>query len=290
MFSGQEEIAVGHPKQRSVLAALLVNVNQSVSTAALIDQVWGENPPATVRSALYTYIAQLRKVLLRAGIRLSRRSQGYVLETDPATIDLHRFRRLADSAGDRRDAHAAHALSAAIELWRGEPFEGLSTPWLDAARATALAEYRAVLVRRNDILLARGQHSDLLPELLSATAESPLDESLTAQLIVALLQSGQRASALERYHRLRHALAEEMGIDPSAPLQDLYRQMLGSLPHTALRPPHSPAPPSPAPQDRQVAPRTPGTQPAGPHAPGAAPGPHAVGTRDSLCCSGDARP
>ncbi|MEU1626514.1 BTAD domain-containing putative transcriptional regulator [Streptomyces sp. NPDC020096] len=229
MFKEGAETAIGHPKQRCVLAALLVNVNQSVHTSVLIDQVWGEAPPPTVRSALYTYIAQLRSVLSPFGVPLLKKSNGYVIEADPDSIDLHRFRRLAGYAARCGDACAAAALTEAVSLWTGPPFGGLSTPWLDAMRAAVLAEYRAVVLRRNQILLTLGQHAELLPELLRATADAPLDESLAAQLITALNESGQRASALEHYHHVRDVLATELGIDPSTSLQNVYHRILGSV-------------------------------------------------------------
>jgi DNA-binding SARP family transcriptional activator len=222
------EVAAGHPKQRSVLAALLVTVNQPVSTSALIDQIWGERPPPSARSALYTYIAHLRPLLSRLNVPIVRRSGGYLMEADPETVDLHRFRRLVGAAAQGEDGGAL--LDEAIGLWRGEPFEGLNTPWFNAVRAEVLAEHRAALVRRNQLLLTLGRHSELLPELLRATTRSPLDESLAAQLITALHRSGQRSSAIAHYHRLRNVLVEELGIDPSPRLQHLYRRILAPEP------------------------------------------------------------
>ncbi len=231
MFSGTDEMALGHPKQRSVLAALLVSVNQPVSTSSLIDQVWGESPPPSVRSALYTYIAKLRTVLAVADARLLRRSSRYVLEADPASVDIHRFRSLVSAASWESTPPGGPnsrlgPLSEAVALWGGEPFEGFRTPWFDAQRAGLQAEYRNVRIRRNRLLLAFARYDELMPELLRMTGESPLDEELAAQMITTLDQSGRRAEALDEYHRVRSALSEEMGIDPGPGLQDLYHGLL----------------------------------------------------------------
>lgn len=240
MLSGRHEVGIGYPKQRCVLAVLLITANQSVSTTALIDRVWGGAPPSTARSSLYTYVAQLRAVLASQSIPLIKNSNGYVVEVDPESIDLHQFRRLTGKAVTDDISAAAHALNEAVALCASVPFGDLSTPWLDAMRAAVLAERRSALLRRNHLLLSLGRPTEVLPELHCATADSPLDESLAAQLITALCQTGQRAGALEHYHRVRGVLAEELGIDPGPSLQRLYHQILDNVPDLGLRQTASP--------------------------------------------------
>ncbi len=226
-YSDRQDVDLGRPKQRCVLAALLISANQPVPTATLISRAWGDDPPITVRNALYTYIAQLRAVLSPFGTRLVKKSSGYVMEADPENIDLHRFRRLTESARrGKSDVAAADLLNEAVRLCVGVPFGDLHTPWIDGMRAGLLAECRSALLQRNEVLLRLGLNSEILAELREATAASPLDESLARQLMVALYRSGQQAAALRHYHTVREILAGELGVDPGTELQALYQQVL----------------------------------------------------------------
>jgi DNA-binding SARP family transcriptional activator len=153
---GDTPVDLGPPRQRCVLAALLVDVNHPVSVERLLDRVWGDRRPFRASGTLYTYLSRLRQVLAtghdngRPGI--VHRSGGYVLTADPASIDLHRFRRLVANARACADDEAAAApLEEALSLWRGEPFGGLDSPWLNQIRAELDAERRAAELYRNEL-------------------------------------------------------------------------------------------------------------------------------------------
>jgi hypothetical protein len=145
------------------------------------------------------------------GVPIVRRSGGYVLEADPVQVDLPRFRALVD--GGRP--------GEAMALVRGEPFEGLQGAWFAGLRETVADEITAAELDHTDARLAAGEHRTLIAELTARTAERPLDARLAGQLMRALIGAGRRSDALAHYSRLRHRLADELGLDPGPALRDL---------------------------------------------------------------------
>jgi DNA-binding SARP family transcriptional activator/Tfp pilus assembly protein PilF len=226
-----EVIGTGHPRQRAVLAVLLLDLGRVVPVQLLIDRVWGEDPPASVRNVLYGYVARLRAVLARAAdpdVALARDHGGYVLRARPEQVDLWRFRRLvaeADhSSGD--DGHGAALLRQALELWRGPALAGTESPWLDAMARTLESERFAAELDLNEIRLRRGEHRTLAPEVAGQVAARPADERLTGQLMLALWRSGRPAEALRCFEQARSYLEHELGADPGPQLRALHQQIL----------------------------------------------------------------
>src|SRR5919198_2726843 len=237
--------ALGGQKQRTLLAALLLEANRVVSSDRLIDAVWGEAPPETARNTLQVYISQLRKLLPDGA--LGAVPPGYRLVVDPATIDLFEFVRLSDegrsaiAAGNA--AGAAEALRTALALWRGAPLADLA--WVPFAQAeiVRLEELRAAAFEdRIDADLALGRHRQLVPELELLIAEHPLRERLRGQLMLALYRAGRQADALAAYQRARTTLVEELGIEPGEALRKLERAILAHDPSLELAPPGRVAP------------------------------------------------
>lgn len=227
---GGRRIDIGHPRQRAVLAVLLLDLNHVVPAEQLIDRVWGEDPPVTVRNVLYGYVAGLRTALVRAdapGSMLARRAGGYVLAADEDQLDLCRFRRLAAQARvTDSDEDAAQQLIGALALWRGEALTGLSSPWLEGVRRALSAQRMDAVACATDIRLRRGEHAALVGELSELIARNPADERLAGQLMLALYRSGQPGEALRWFERTRLRLADELGADAGPELQALHRQIL----------------------------------------------------------------
>ncbi|MGH3823521.1 MAG: BTAD domain-containing putative transcriptional regulator, partial [Pseudonocardiaceae bacterium] len=233
-------IVVSSAKERLLLAALVVHVNEVVSAERLIEVLWGAEPPATAANTLQTYVSHLRKALqpdraprAQDGV-LCTRAHGYELIVPPEAIDAVRFERLAHAGRDKLAAspeRAAEILRAASALWRGEPLVEFGFELFAQAEIARLSELRAAAVEdRVEAELALGRHVALCSELSRAVAEYPLRERLWSQLIRALYRSGRQADALAAYARLRDQLAELLGIDPSPELVRLHKAVLAQRP------------------------------------------------------------
>ena len=241
-------VVIKHARVRSVLAALLVDVNKAVSTETLVDRVWGEDLPKQPRDALYSYVSRLRSALTTVtGAALVQRPGGYLLQTDADAVDLHRFRGLVARAAAGDDAHRVEVLADALELWTGTPLEGLTGPWPTSTREVLEAELLTVRLDHFDARLRLGGHADCVGPLGALAAERPSDERVLRALLTALVGCGRRHEALTRYAELRHRLADELGVDPGPELQRLHQEILAAdgpvAPTPKAVPRQLPAPP-----------------------------------------------
>ncbi|HEY0495468.1 MAG TPA: BTAD domain-containing putative transcriptional regulator [Kutzneria sp.] len=226
--SGGTSLDLGHSRQRSVLAVLLVAANQPVTADQLLDRVWGEQQPQHGRDALYGYLSRLRG-LLPDDVAIVKHPAGYVLTVDEDTVDLHRFRRLAAQARAARQ-NALALFDEALGLWHGEAFTGTDSEWLADVRTALVAERRAVQLDRIDAALNAGRHTEVLDELTTLADDDPLDERIAAQLLLALYRAGRAAEALRRYDKLREQLADRVGTDPGPALRGLHQRILTADP------------------------------------------------------------
>jgi DNA-binding SARP family transcriptional activator len=233
-------VAAGHARQRAVLAALVLDAGRAVPAGVLIDRVWGEDRPQSVRNVLYGYVARLKALLASGqdpGVSLSRRPGGYLLRAGPGQVDLARFRRLvADAAAAGDDERASVLLGEAVGLWRGPALAGLDSRWLNAMRATLELERARAVADLTDIRLRRGEHGVLAGELAAQAAAAPGDERLISQLMLALYRCGRPAEALRWFEQTKQYLAGELGADPSPPLQALHHQIARADPSLAAGP------------------------------------------------------
>ncbi len=226
-----QQLEIGHARQRCVLVALLVEVNRPIPLDQLVDRVWADQPPHRARNALAGYLSRLRHVLAADDVVIARQPGGYVLTTDALSVDLHRFRHLASKARATADPlDAASLLDGALDLWRGEPFASLDTPWVNDVRTALQVERLSVALDRNDAALRAGRHAELLGELVTALHAHPLDERLAGQLMLAQYRCGRQADALQTYRQMRDRLVEELGVDPSPSLREVHQQILDGDP------------------------------------------------------------
>jgi DNA-binding SARP family transcriptional activator len=232
--AGGQLLDAGHARRRAVLAVLLLDLGRVVPVEALIDRVWGEEPPASVLNTLYGYIARLRSVLARAPdprVTLSRRPGGYLLQAEAEQLDFCRFRQLAaEASASPDDKRGAGLLRQALGLWRAPALTGVRSPWLNAMRDTLEADRLAALADLTDIRLRQGEHGALVGELTGQAAARPGDERLIAQLMLALYRSGRQANALHWFEQTRRHLASEVGVDPGSALRTLHLQILRADP------------------------------------------------------------
>ncbi|TCO59419.1 AfsR/SARP family transcriptional regulator [Actinocrispum wychmicini] len=232
-----QPIVIGFAQLRCVLAVLLVEANHTVSVDQLLDRVWGpRREPRRPRDAVQHRIALLRKALTAVpGVTITTHTTGYRLVVDPETVDLHRFESLvAQARASRADELTATLFTQALGLWRGEPLADLpDTTWTTSVRAALSQRRHAAQLDLGDAQLRLGQHAALLADLTNNPDRHPLDERLAGQYVLALYRSGRQAEALSHYQTLRHRLADELGTDPSPPLQRLYQQILHADPTVA---------------------------------------------------------
>ncbi len=225
---GGRPIDVGPPRQRTVLAALLMSPQQSVPVDQLVQRVWGGHPPQRTRATLYTYLSRLRRLLPAQAAAISHAHGGYVLQADARSVDLHRFRDLLATA--RRtddDVRAAESYRRALALWRGEAFLGIDTPWFNEIRTALCRERQAAELDYADVRLRLGEHAEALSVLAELSAAHPLDERVAALYMTALYRCGRQADALAHYRQMHTRLTDELGIDPGRDLQDLHQAVLG---------------------------------------------------------------
>jgi len=229
-------VPLGGPRQRAVLALLLLEANRAVSMDRLAEDLWGGHPPEGWATTLQTYVFHLRHALepgraRGAGGVLVTRDRGYLLRVDREHLDAALFQdgftagRAALEAG--RYADAAQTLRQALDLWRSPVLADLAGYAFTRPEAARLEELRlAALEARVDGDLALGRHDALTAELEQLAGEYPLRERLHGQLMLALYRCGRQAEALAAYRRARDLLAAELGIDPGEPLQRLHASVL----------------------------------------------------------------
>jgi YVTN family beta-propeller protein len=233
-------LELGGAKQRALLLVLVLNRGAVVPADRLIDELWGERPPATAAKTVQGYVSRLRKAL-GEGVLITR-GRGYVLETERGQVDVDRFDSLL--AQGRRALQEGDAMTAAgrlreaLALWRGPALADFAYESFAQPEIARLEEARVGAVEdRVDADLELGRHRDLVGELEPLVGAHPNRERLLAQLMLALYRSGRQTDALEAYRRGRQALSDELGLEPGPELRALERRILEQDP--ALEPPRA---------------------------------------------------
>ncbi|MBA3330218.1 MAG: AfsR/SARP family transcriptional regulator, partial [Actinobacteria bacterium] len=221
----QHTVRLGAAKQRALLGVLLLHANEAVSTTRLVDELWGERPPATAEKLVQGYVHALRK---RLGVdTLVTQAPGYKLLVDPRALDLLEFERLTDAARGAELEEAVELRRRALSLWRGPPLadivlEGPARHML--GRVSEL--HLATQIERIGDELELGRHLQLNGELESLAAAHPYQERVHAQLMLALYRSGRQAEALHAYQIVRRRLSDELGLQPGQQLRELEAAIL----------------------------------------------------------------
>lgn len=228
---------VGGPKQRALLALLLLSANRVVSRDRLAAELFGEESPTPPDTALRVRVSRLRTALRsdEGEARLLARAPGYVLRVEADELDLSRFERLVrggrEHLATKKNGRAAELFREALSLWRGRPLADLEFEPFVRIEIQRLEELRLSAVEDwVDAELAVGRHSQLIPELEALTVEHPLRERFRSQLMLALYRSGRQAEGLEIFRRTQTLLREELGLEPGTALKQLQRAMLAQEP------------------------------------------------------------
>ena len=243
---GQRMVELGAAKQRALLGVLLLHANELVPTSRLVDELWGERPPATAEKLVQGYVHALRKQL--AADVIVTQGPGYKLHVAANGLDLLEFERLIAEAREAPLPEAVELRRRALSLWRGRP---LADVVIDGSARFALAQLEelrlSTQLERIEGELELGRHAAIVGELESLAAAYPYQERVHALLLLALYRSGRQADALAAYQALRRRLADELGLQPSQELRDLEAAILRQDEALAQREPDDgvvgPAPP-----------------------------------------------
>lgn len=247
-----QPIPVGDAKHRLMLAMLVAAEGRQISTAQLISQIWGHDPPRTAPDLIYSYASDLRRSLARgregaAQMLPPHRGGGYRLVVGRKDVDLYLFRDLCTRARPMAGTDAGQAAALwrqALALWgvqaRGDPGAGpfadltasavADCQWLKDYRQALREEHRAALIACFEAELSLGEHERLIPELADLAAADPLDERIAGLLMVAYYRSGRPAQATRLYQGTRERLSADLGVEPSQQLKGLYQRFLNQDP------------------------------------------------------------
>jgi peptide/nickel transport system substrate-binding protein len=242
-------VPIGGPRQRALLAMLLLSPNRVVSRDRLIDELLDGAPADKSERMLRVQVSRLRRVLEAADgdePRVIGRAPGYLLRVEPGELDLEAFEELL-AEGERAlkeqdHERASRVLREAEALWRGRPLADLEFERFARIDIERLEELRLTAwEKRIDAELALGRHSMLIAELDALVAEHPLRERPRGQLMLALYRSGRQADALETYRSGRSLLSDELALEPSPALRQLEQSILRQEPGLELPAPESSA-------------------------------------------------
>ena len=238
VLAGDSPVRFRGPKQRALLAALLLERGRPVSVDKLAEAIWSGTPPETAQKSIHVYVSGLRKALGEG--RIVTRGRGYELVVAPGELDLDRFDALARAAAGLPPEAAAAQLRDALDLARDRPFANVELElWADREVERIEERILDVTEARIEADLALGRHGLLVPELEGILDKHPYRERLLEFLMLALYRSGRQAEALAAYRRGAARLREELGLEPGRALQQLEASILRH--DESLEPPARPA-------------------------------------------------
>ena len=253
-------VSVGGRQLRVLFTLLALNAGRVLSAGTMTEQIWPDDPPGNPGNALQTLVSRLRAELRLAGV-------GHVIESHPAgyrlavpseAVDVTIFETLAAQGrralADADPQTAARTLRDALLAWRGQPLaDAAGCDFADVAAARLTELRSSVLTDRIEADLALGEGASLVGELRGLLAADPLAERPRAMLMRALYTAGRQAEALAVYAEARELLADRLGVDPSAQLQQVYLRILrgeegsGTVAPDRLLYPERTVPPAPGP-------------------------------------------
>jgi predicted ATPase/DNA-binding SARP family transcriptional activator len=227
-------VTLGGQRPRALLAVLALMGGRVVTTDRLIDELWGEDPPARARDSLQMHVSRLRKALAEAGAdggRLVSQAGGYLLHVRPGERDLDRWQQALERArrarADGEPRVAREGFEEALGVWRGQPLGGASANSLLAAERARLEEERlAAIIEGIELDLELGRHGELLGRLEALVIAHPFKERLVELQMLALYRCGRQADALAAFQAARGRFVDELGIEPAQPLCELHASIL----------------------------------------------------------------
>jgi DNA-binding SARP family transcriptional activator len=241
VVDGDRRVELPSGRARALLALLILDAGQPIAAERLIDELWGEHPPATAATVVQGLVSRLRKALepnrpkAAPAEILETVGSGYRLAIHPSAVDAHQFTRLVDQARAASPEVRAAGLSTALGLWRGPALADFAYEPFAQRAIAALKETRVEAIElRFEAELALGGDSALIADLEAAIAAHPFRERLRGFLMIALYRAGRQAEALDVYRAARTFLLEEMGLEPGPALRELEEAILRQDPTLEL--------------------------------------------------------
>ncbi|HWS48235.1 MAG TPA: BTAD domain-containing putative transcriptional regulator, partial [Acidimicrobiia bacterium] len=227
--------AVAAPRQRALLALLLLDTNRVVTRSTLVEGIWGDDGPQHEDAALQVVMSRLRRTIGPAADRITSTGAGYRLDAGPEEVDLTKAEMMLREGRAQlalnNGARAANILDEALAHWDGNPLDDLAAFPFQPDAARRLRElWFAIYEARTDAYLMDGRHLEVVADIGPRVRVEPLREHLRAQQIAALYRSGRQADALAAAGELRKTLRDELGISPSPALQQLEQRVLDQDP------------------------------------------------------------
>lgn len=233
----ERSLPIGQPKQRALLALLVLRCNRPVFTDEIVDAVWDEAPPKGARNQVHVYVRGIRRVLSSAGLSpgtVVTLPDGYRIDLPSGAVDLGVFhQRMAEARQFVRDGQmssAAEAVQQALSLWQDRPLGGVSGGYFERAATALEGERIAALEQHMRLQLLLGRHAELAVTLRAALETHPFHEELRYGLMFALYHCGRTVEALAVYREGRNRTVHEFGIEPGQRLQVLERRIVRNEP------------------------------------------------------------
>ncbi|MYT32503.1 MULTISPECIES: AfsR/SARP family transcriptional regulator [unclassified Streptomyces] len=235
LIVGGVDVTPTAPKLRTIIAHLALRRNRVVAIESLVSEIWGQDPPVSATATLQTYMYQLRRIITQSGLNskeiLLTKPVGYELRLGPTELDLDIFRSLVDQARghlqEGADEAALDVVTKALDMCPTAPLNDvIGGEIIDSCLGQIAESVLQAVELRIEAKLRLGYHQEIVAELKSLCAEHPYHENLHAKLMVGLQRTGRRSDALVVYQTIRRNLQDELGIDPSASLQELQRKIL----------------------------------------------------------------
>jgi DNA-binding SARP family transcriptional activator len=228
-------VSVLRPRRRALLAYLLLHRNTVVSTAQLIDALWGGAEPTTARNQIQADVSALRYSLRRGTLTspIVTRKPGYAILVARGDVDLDIFDqnvRTAQAINSEEPERAAELIRSALGLWRGQPLADVAAPFAEPVRNGLQERWTTTCELLADAELAAGRHRELIAELTPLVGANPERERLVGQLMLALYRSGRPADAMGVSRSFRGHLVEHHGMDPTQAHNALETAILSSSP------------------------------------------------------------
>ncbi|MET7339257.1 AfsR/SARP family transcriptional regulator [Nonomuraea sp. NPDC005650] len=232
-------IPITAPKQRAVLATLILNANTEVPVDRFIKYVWDGQPPVGAQTTLQSYVYRLRQALRPlAGVEIATGSASYMLQVGSGETDLCYFKQQIGNAHAEaqrgRLSSSVQIFRDALGVWRGNALAGVQGELIQQEARFLESERIAAYEELYGSEIALGNYRQVIPELQKRVVAYPFHEAMRSQLMTALYCSGQQAEALQHYTLIRKRLSEELGIEPGSELQELQLAILERVPAKRL--------------------------------------------------------